>query len=718
MILFLFLIRFFFATESAAQGDTLWIVALWCAGLLIWTIVSWRTFGFSFEGLDLCVVLLAAGHIVSALVVVCTAGEKRGAVNLAWEWIGVLAGWFLLRQQCRLPGFRREILVGLIATGATVAGQGLYQHYVEFPELAAKYGPLFDRLKHANSNEAASIRQTLADDHIPVDGPGLILFEKRLRDSREPLGLFALANTLGGVLAVCLILAMTLAASAWRIADRDAWKRLWPWIPVIAVLGWCLLLTKSRTAWIGTVTGLVLWSLGTVRLKLDAARVRGLAGSLIVLALIGWGLSRMGGLDRQVLTEAPKSLQYRLQYWSATWPMIKDHLWLGVGPGQFRMNYLSYKLPEASEEITDPHNLFLDVAANGGIVALAGLLGLVVVLALRFRQSDDDVDDSIEPDTSFQVPCVVSGFAAVAWLVLLFTGEDDRLLVLLPITVALMWGLRRIVSPSVVNSRAVRMGSLSAAFSLIMHLLGAGAIGMPAVTVLLLALAAIAARPRFSTEKPRVKDSIGLTALGVAISVGLLFLVVVTALRPVVIMHSRLQAGDRLVERGYLDAADAEYAFAAVVDPFSGEPWSRRAELAYRKAQTDQFRSNDSFLNAVRLLREARSRNPLNFQDDRRLGDWWMARWRVTSQLADAQEAIAAYQFAWVRYPTNSVLMAELAFALDAAGIVQKAGEIAERALRQDAINHDRGHVDRFLAGPIRIRLEKLVARLAEHQGA
>jgi len=744
VILCLLLSRFFLAAESAGQGDTLWIVALWCVGLLMWTVVSWRSYEFSFGGLDFCVALLAGGHIVSALVVIATAGEKRGALNLAWEWVGLSIGWFLLRQLSRRSAFRREILIGLIATGTTVAGQGLYQHYVEFPELAAKYGPLFDRLKSANTSEAASIRQSMASEHIPTDGPSLILFEKRLRDSREPLGFFALANTLGGVLAVCLILAITVAVSEWRTVGHDAWRRLWPWIPIIVLLGWCLLLTKSRTAWIGTATGLMAWSLSTARIKFNAARARGIAGSLTILALMGWGLSRVGGLDRQVLTEAPKSLEYRLQYWTATWPMIQDHLWLGVGPGQFRMHYLFYKLPEASEEIADPHDLFLDVAANGGIVALAGLLAISVALVLKFRTLDDQIvaTGSEISDSSVLVPYVVSGFVAVAWGVLLFTGEDDRLLVLLPVAVALLWALRRIVSPNLGNAQVTQIASLSAAIALLVHLLGAGGIGMPAIGLLLLGLAAIADGSTWgrlsacdsnktrgsrvgslphvdgsqpSSTKPRSQDSIGLAGTLVVASVGLLVAVILTAWRPVRVVQAQLLAGDRLVERGFLDAADVEYSKAATADPLSEEPWSRRAELAYRKAEADHFRSNDSFLNAVRLMREAGSRNPVNFQEDRRLGDWWMARWRVTNQVEDAREAVTAYQHAWIRYPTNSMLMADLAFALDAAGTADEARAIAERAIQQDEINRKWKHIDRFLADPIRTQLDKLAARSTEH---
>ena len=78
-----------------------------------------------------------------------------------------------------------------------------------------------------------------------------------------------------------------------------------------------------------------------------------------------------------------KSLRYRGEYWQGAWGVITDGapslagalveptFWWGVGPGNFAGPYVKYKLPEASEEIVDPHNLFLEVWATGGFCAFA-----------------------------------------------------------------------------------------------------------------------------------------------------------------------------------------------------------------------------------------------------------------------------------------------------------------------------------------------------------
>ncbi|WP_010586929.1 O-antigen ligase family protein [Schlesneria paludicola] len=715
LILSLFLLRFFDVAESAGQGETLWVVALW---LVAWALsailLRWLPppQGSPFGWLDLCVSLLAGGHLVSAAAVMATAGEKRTALNLAWEWCGVLVAWFLLRRQCQQVLFRRDLLAAFIAIGAVMSGLGLYQHYVEFPGLAAKYGPMFDRLKVADPGEKALIRQELMAQQIPVEGAGVTLFEKRLRDSREPLGLFALANTFGGFLAVCLILTVGAGIAVSGSAKGGALNRL-VWIGILILLGWCLMLTKSRTAWAGILVASVPWFLSDRRIRWTRTRVLGRLGACSLLLVAIWGLGRLGGLDRQVLTEAPKSLGYRMQYWRATLAMIADHPVLGVGLGQFRTAYLFYKLPEASEEIADPHNLFLDVYANGGLLAVCGLAGFCVAFLVGrhspVRASIDSLPDSAGDATDSPEFFIVAVAALVGWGAALLTGYDDRLLIVLPATVGLFFLIRRQLRMEILEAHAVRVAITSAVLALLVHLLGAGGIGMPAISLLLLTLAALANQEprwliRFGAFPPA-----GTEILQIGLSVVLLGGLVWSAWRPSRIVQVHLQAGDGQLQRGRKDAAEVEYAAAATADSLTPEPWRRRAELAYLGVEAGGFRSNASWENAVGLMREAHARDPANGRDDQRVGEWCLARWRVTNRPADAIAAVEALDRAWKRYPTSAFLMSDLAKAYVAKGDTESAVKVASQALQQDEINRAWGHVDRILPEPVRNELEMLV---------
>jgi hypothetical protein len=58
--------------------------------------------------------------------------------------------------------------------------------------------------------------------------------------------------------------------------------------------------------------------------------------------------------------------------------------------------------------------------------------------------------------------------------------------------------------------------------------------------------------------------------------------------------------------------------------------------------------------------------------------------------------------------------MAELAFLLARSNSREEAEKIAMQAIKQDTINHQRGHVDRFLPDETRRRLEQLIAGSAQ----
>ncbi len=64
------------------------------------------------------------------------------------------------------------------------------------------------------------------------------------------------------------------------------------------------------------------------------------------------------------------------------------------------------------------------------------------------------------------------------------------------------------------------------------------------------------------------------------------------------------------------------------------------------------------------------------------------------------------------RYPTNAQLLAELAESLNEAGRVQASVDVARRAMRQEEINRDWGHVDRYLDTEVLERLQKITVGL------
>ncbi len=119
-----------------------------------------------------------------------------------------------------------------------------------------------------------------------------------------------------------------------------------------------------------------------------------------------------------MLSEAGKSLGYRLEYWQATWAMIGDHPWFGCGPGNFQDAYMRYKLPQASEEIQDPHNLFFEVWATAGTPAMLALLAVLGLFGWQTWRRAEPQSGSAAGDPSTKVTTIGLMIGAAAGLLL------------------------------------------------------------------------------------------------------------------------------------------------------------------------------------------------------------------------------------------------------------------------------------------------------------
>lgn len=417
-------VRWWMPTEGMIQGDTLGIVLGWfiALALLGWIGLRGTTWLLKLDGLQWAVWLLAGGHVLSGCLVVASSGDRRAALNLSWEWLGLAIAAPLLRLVLANSRARREWTVVALGAVITLSTYGFIQRNYIFPQTVAQYQKVrqeLDEVEHqalGNNGEGLNYRtqtriQKLQNQLIEqgvqphmLAGSSRSLFEARLLHSTEILGRFALANTFAGLLLVWWIIltAQTLgklragvspvpgtsetgtskADTADRARPRMHLAKIAFLVACSLLIGYCLLLTKSRTAYIATIAGLAVWSvLAGLGARPTALRVTFWSFlTLAVLVLLVTIAGLTGGLDGMVLAEAPKSLQYRLEYWWSSLQVIKESPLFGVGPGQFRQHYLVHKLPQSSEEIADPHNLILDVWANGGILALVGLCWLIFEL--------------------------------------------------------------------------------------------------------------------------------------------------------------------------------------------------------------------------------------------------------------------------------------------------------------------------------------------------
>jgi hypothetical protein len=122
--------------------------------------------------------------------------------------------------------------------------------------------------------------------------------------------------------------------------------------------------------------GIVLWLVVSVlRPWIDVHRRKAFFIGWIAVAaglvcVVGYGLhhDRLPGW----------SLTFRWQYWQASSELIADHALTGVGRENFGRHYLRYKPIESPEEVANPHNLFVQAAADWGLLGLIGVVTMLV----------------------------------------------------------------------------------------------------------------------------------------------------------------------------------------------------------------------------------------------------------------------------------------------------------------------------------------------------
>ena len=453
------------------EGSFAPLAAGWCLLLVLWTASLWLTpspqpvFGWT----ELAVATLVLWHTLAAIVHLFD-GNARRTLHALWLVVSYGVAVLLWRQMLR-PATRVQILLLLMLwLATTLAGWGVFQTAYSFPRLRREY--------------AQNPTQLLVEQGLPAEAgsPHRELFENRLQ-STEPLASFALTNSLAGFLAPWLIVAVWWAADLPHVPQR---RPIAIAIGVAAaLLGLCLLLTKSRTAYLATALGLGLIPLvrrlaphrneGTASasnaprfaaaadvnenpknsslggtehratIHADPAvgsaslfRWPAMAGGAVLVAVTlaiaaGW-------LDWKVLAEAPLSIRYRLEYWQATLQIIREQPLWGCGPGNFQTAYAHFKLPHSSEMVADPHNVLLEMAATAGLPAVGLLLGTVAAFLWDLWRSRPfvgnfrpQVGGEVGPRASLRREAVSSETAALRLENALYWGAFIGLLAAVPL---------------------------------------------------------------------------------------------------------------------------------------------------------------------------------------------------------------------------------------------------------------------------------------------
>lgn len=676
-------------SESAAElGTGTLLIMAWLLLPVVWLVAGLvlRRTEFRFGWIDAAVVLFLALHSLSAIIM-AGEGHARPTINMLWQWLSFGVCFLLARQLLRSATEARAMCTVMISLAVSLSMLGFYQHFYGMPQLREEY----DRNPERVLREAGI-------DPIP-SSPARKLFEDRLK-STEPTATFALTNSLAGVLATWLLAAVGIGVSTWN-NTRLRWQTAVGVAVCCLVIGFCLFLTKSRTAVIAVFAGLVFlaWHRWRGGRGIDW-RVVAAGGAVFVLLLAG--AIAAGSFDFLVLSETPKSALYRIQYWQSTIGMISDHPLFGCGPGNFQQYYTTYKLPEASETIADPHNFLLEVWATAGtpvMLVFVSIISLFVWRLTRTREGAevagvDKPETPSETDGRHPADLQTVGFVYGGAVFGVFLAFPCGIVAGFLPDPALLWmGLpMAVVCAGLLHAWAVH-GALPlwvttvAAGVLLINLLAAGGIGFPGVAQnwwLLLAITLCL----LDAERPLKLVSRAAAAGAVAIALLLVLVFYQTMYQPVLQCQASINAGNSFVQDGSYDEAQAAYAEATMADPYSAEPWMHLASLHQRLAIESQDTSRlQQFDHAVE---EALKRDRRSHATFRTLGNLRLELYRALDDREQLDRAIEAYG-RWVEfYPNSNMAHAQLAWAYRIAGDDQTAAREAKIALGLDKLNPHR----------------------------
>ena len=292
----------------------------------------------------------------------------------------VLPLFFLLTQALAVPGticpqatidtlmlFAAGVLLSYVGAWYVRDGAATAQIFGGLT-LATLFVCMLAMRQHFGGLDASRAYAALYVDgaHAPKD------FLLRMTSNRV-FGSLVYPNALAGFLVVAF--APTLV---WIWVRARSWDVRVKWIALVfagGVMLFCLVLTGSRGGFVAF--GVMALTVFACRFSKGERRMAfwlvGIVATLVVVFLVGQhaGFLHFG----------TRSLESRMDYWRGAVAIIRDHPWVGTGPGTFGSIYPKYKTA-VTEEAQAVHNNFLQMWSDSGVLAFVAYI-LLWIVAVR-----------------------------------------------------------------------------------------------------------------------------------------------------------------------------------------------------------------------------------------------------------------------------------------------------------------------------------------------
>lgn len=641
---------------------------------------------------------LLAAWMVCAAYATCPPGNLRMATNEAWLWVSGAAIFSSTRLLTAKLETRRSFLALFVVCTVGLSIHALHQYFVTLPA---------NRLLYLEDPDAVL---ALAGINAPPGSSERMVFANRLMDG-GPTATFALANSLAAVLLFGVVLAVGVLRYQFRVLGRTG---ITFWVAIALLCLGALLAARSRSATLAMLISVGLLCLSSVRRGRFRARTM-MVGLGVLLAVSVAGALFLGFFgDREWFERAPASLAFRFQYWRASWQMALEYPWFGVGPGNFQALYERFRELSTTEQVAEPHNLFIETLASGGFIALgllvSMLIAIVAVCVHRMRDADA-VKVGIEKKTAFDStgdPRIVVGgilaFLLVWWIGLLALNLPDVVASVFVVPAVVIAGFACWPGLRCLGSREIDSIVLSACVGVGIHLMVAGGWTVPGVALLLWLGAGLLTRHAVNLTALNGTEASGKVfgvvhgkscAVVVAIA-GVLVSMVLTlkSLGPVESRKRAMAEAAELMQGGRIRQAQSELLIAASADPWSPEAMLWLANLYQvqlsRDGEADDLRRLwDSALNEA--LKRA-GEDPAAY---RQVASQQIHLYQVLGQAADLEAATEMFEQVALWSPADEWIMAQMSVLEAARG---RSGEAAQYAAKASELSVLGGNIERALS--------------------
>jgi putative inorganic carbon (hco3(-)) transporter len=286
---------------------------------------------------------------------------------LSFTLEGLLVFWLIINVVRNRRVLRRAIW-SLLAAGSLLASLSLYQ------ELTGSYEQEFGGLAYRNFE--------IPPGDLDREGP------VRRQGWHRAQGPVDQANRFGQILIVLL----PLAVLSYR-TEPSRRGRMWAAVGGLLILGG-IGVTLSR----GAFVNVVLLAVAMTALKWIRPRHLLLCLTLLLVSIpivTPYYIPRMLSIaNAKYLTaddpahrnNADGAIRGRTTSMLTALHVFRDHPILGVGPGQFRFYYAEYsdnpevKFRDNRGQVRRAHNLYLEIAAETGVIGLTVFMGIILVL--------------------------------------------------------------------------------------------------------------------------------------------------------------------------------------------------------------------------------------------------------------------------------------------------------------------------------------------------